>query len=66
MVFKIEINKSDSITNVNIKNIFGCNRITFNGNIHFFYKFATIEEHRQNVYFFIINDSNFDLDTENI
>ncbi len=54
---KMEINKSNNITNVNIKNILGCSKMTINGNIHFFYEYST---------FFIINDSNFDLSTQNI
>ena len=53
----MEINKSNNITNVNIKNILGCSKMTINGNIHFFYEYST---------FFIINDSNFDLSTQNI
>ena len=54
---KIEINRSNNITNVEVKNIYGCNKIKANGNIHFFYKYPS---------FIIINDSNFDLNTENI
>ena len=57
ILYKMEINKSNGITNVNIKNIFGCNKIKFNGNIHFFNKFP---------FFYIINDSNFELSTKNI
>ena len=65
MVFKLEINKSNNITNINVKNIFGCSRVTFNGNIHFYYYIKNDDDHN-NVYFFIINDSTFNLDTENI
>ena len=54
---KMEINKSNNITNVNIKNTLGCSKMKVNGNIHFFYEYPN---------FFIINDSNFDLSTQNI
>ena len=53
----MEINKSNNITNVNIKNTLGCSKMKVNGNIHFFYEYPN---------FFIINDSNFDLSTQNI
>ena len=64
-IFKFEINKSNNLTNVNIKNIFGKNKVTLNGIIHFFQK--NIEGGDSFIsLFFIINASNFDLDTENI
>ena len=56
-LYKIEISRSNNFKEVNIKNIYGWSRIKANGNIHFYYKCPS---------YFIINDSNFDLSTENI
>ena len=34
--FKIEIKRSNNIIDVNVKNVFGCNKIKLNGNTHFY------------------------------
>ena len=64
-IYEFEINKSNISTNVNIKNIFGKIKNTLNGNIHFFQRNAEDRESFVSI-LFIINDSNFDLDTKNI
>ena len=65
MIFKMEINKSNNIINVNFKNIFGCDKITFTGNIHFYFGLQHLRKYT-NSYFFVINDSKFDLNSESI
>ena len=65
LIFKFEISKSNISTNVYIKNMFGKIKETINGNIHFYLK--NIEGGESFIsLFFIINDSDFHLDTENI
>ena len=64
-IFKFEINKSNSTINVNIKNIFGKIKNTLNGNIHFYQRNVEGEDSFVSL-LFIINDSDIDLDTENI
>lgn len=61
----MEIDKSHNIININIKNMFGWYKITYNGNIHFFYGKQKTRKYFDTC-FFIINDSSFDLSTENI
>jgi len=63
--FKIEIKRSNNIIDVNVKNVFGCNKIKLNGNTHFYCEEPTDDETTLTS-FFIINNSNFDLDSDNI
>lgn len=65
LIFKMEINKYNSIINVNFKNIFGCDKITFSGNIHFYFGMQKTRKYIE-PYFFIINDSKYDLNSESI
>ena len=63
--FKIEIKRSNNIIDVNVKNVFGFYKIKLNGNI-FFHCEEPIDDESTLTSFFIINNSNFELDTDNI
>ena len=66
VIFKMKINKSNNIINVNFKNIYGCDKIIFKGNIHFYYGTILTKKQYKSSVFFVINDANFSLSTESI
>jgi len=66
MKYKLVIYKLNKNIYISIKNPFNCGKFNLKGNIHF-YSATSNETGRLNQhYFFVINDSNFDLDTTNI
>jgi len=68
--FKLEVYKLNNIIYVTIKNCLTCIKShynSFNGNLHFYYDVQNNGDPEfANSYFFIINDLNFDLDSNNI
>ena len=66
MNYKLVVYKLNNNIYISFKNPFGCGKFILKGNIHFYSatsnEIGKINQH----YFFIINDSNFDLDTINI